>query len=77
MSTARDIMLATGTSMENKPGQMLGGMLSLLLGIVALFLVYMGIAQKGGSHSGTFFVAGIVFFALAFIFNIGGRSFLK
>ena len=77
MSTARDIMLATGSSMESKPGNMLGSMLSMMLAIIGIFFVFMSVAQKGGQNSSMFFAVGIVFFVLAFIFNIGAKSLIK
>jgi hypothetical protein len=77
MASARDILLVTGTSMEKKPGTMLGAMLSLMLGIIGLFFIYLSISQKGSSQGTMYFVAGIVFFLLAFIFNIGARSLVK
>ena len=77
MVTARDMLLVSGTSMEQKPGVMLGSMLAIMLGIIGLFFIYMGVSQKGSPQGTTFFIAGIVFFALAFISNIGARSLIR
>jgi len=77
MTTATDILRVSGTSMEQKPGMMLGTMLAIMLGLIGLFFVYMGIAQKGSPRGSTFFVVGIVFFALAFICNVGARAIIK
>lgn len=77
MALPREVMIASASSYQQGPASMLAIMFTLALGLIGILFVFAAVAQKGSLTSNNYFIIGVVFFVLAFLFNIGVRSMFK